>query len=220
LLAAQPEAVTHTAGRFACVEVKATRTVERESEGAAIEPPSTVPQLLANANPTAQPPGRIEIVLADGTACGSSMNWPCAVCWRYCADDQLAIRCTRVAGLRPDRYAQELAPAKAGGMDGLAMLAQQVLAEDPFDGALFVFRGKRGGLVKLLWYDGQGRPRAYAAFGHGPSDLFSKRLETGHFVWPVTETGRVSLTPAQLSMPLEGIDWRMPLRVRRPELAG
>ena len=45
-------------------------------------------------------------------------------------------------------------------------------------------------------------------------------LERGHFVWPMTETGRVSLTPAQLSMLLEGIDWRMPQRVRRPELAG
>ena len=45
-------------------------------------------------------------------------------------------------------------------------------------------------------------------------------LEKGHFIWPVTETGRVSLTPSQLSMLLEGIDWRMPLRVRRPELAG
>ncbi len=42
------------------------------------------------------------------------------------------------------------------GMDGLAMLAQQVLNEDPFGGALFAFRGKRGGLVKLLWHDGQG----------------------------------------------------------------
>jgi transposase len=94
------------------------------------------------------------------------------------------------------------------GMDGLAMLAQQVLAEDPFSGALFAFRGKRGGLVKLLWYDGQGMC------------LFSKRLEKGHFVWPVTNTGRVLLTPAQLSMLLEGIDWRLPGRARRPELAG
>ena len=52
------------------------------------------------------------------------------------------------------------------------------------------------------------------------SDLSYKRLEKGHFQWPVTDTGRVSLTPAQLSMLLEGIDWRMPARVRRPELAG
>jgi transposase len=50
--------------------------------------------------------------------------------------------------------------------------------------------------------------------------LSYKRLEKGHFVWPVTETGRVSLTPALLSMLLEGIDWRMPLLVHRPELAG
>ena len=94
------------------------------------------------------------------------------------------------------------------GMDGLAMLAQQALEQDPFSGALFAFRGKRGGLVKLLWFDGQGMC------------LFSKRLEQGHFVWPATSTGPVSLTPAQLSMLLEGIDWRMPARVRRPELAG
>jgi transposase len=67
------------------------------------------------------------------------------------------------------------------GMDGLAMLAQEVLNEDPFGGALFAFRGKRGGLVKLLWFDGQGMC------------LFSKRLERGHFVWPVTGTGRASL---------------------------
>jgi transposase len=94
------------------------------------------------------------------------------------------------------------------GMDGLAMLAQQVLEEDPFSGALFAFRGRRGGLIKLLWYDGQG------------ICLYSKRLEKGHFVWPVTSTGRVSLTPAQLSMLVEGIDWRSPQRTWRPELAG
>jgi transposase len=94
------------------------------------------------------------------------------------------------------------------GMDGLALLAQHALSEDPFGGALFAFRGRRGGLVKLLWFDGQG------------ICLFSKRLEKGHFVWPVTNTGRVSLTPAQLSMLLEGIDWRMPRPARRPGLAG
>jgi hypothetical protein len=66
LLAAQPEAVTHTAGRFARVEVKATRTVEHVCQKAAIEASSAVPRLLAN--PTAQLSGRIEIVLTDGTA--------------------------------------------------------------------------------------------------------------------------------------------------------
>ncbi len=62
--------------------------------------------------------------------------------------------------------------------------------------------------VKLLWYDGQGMC------------LFSNRLESGHFVWQATNTGRVSLSPAQVSMLLEGIDWRMPQQVHRPELAG
>ena len=94
------------------------------------------------------------------------------------------------------------------GMDGLAMLVQQGLSEDPFDDGLFAFRGKRGGPIELLWYDGQGMC------------LFGKRLERGYFVWPVTDTGRVSLTPAQLSMLFEGNDWRMPKHARRPELAG
>jgi transposase len=65
LLAAQPEAATHTAGRFARVELKATRMLERVSQEGAIEAPSPVPQLLAN--PIAQPSSRIEIVLVDGT---------------------------------------------------------------------------------------------------------------------------------------------------------
>ena len=42
------------------------------------------------------------------------------------------------------------------GFDGLAVLVQQVLAQNPHSGALFAFRGKRGHLVKLLWFDGQG----------------------------------------------------------------
>jgi transposase len=42
------------------------------------------------------------------------------------------------------------------GMVGLAMLVQQGLAEDPFSGALFAFRGRRAGLIKLLWHDGIG----------------------------------------------------------------
>ena len=94
------------------------------------------------------------------------------------------------------------------GFDGLAVLVQQVLAQSPHSGALFAFRGKRGDLVKLLWYDGQGLC------------LFSKRMDRGRFVWPQTKTGSVSLTPAQLSMLLEGIDWRRPERTWTPSLAG
>ena len=94
------------------------------------------------------------------------------------------------------------------GFDGLSMLAQQVLAQDPFSGHLFVFRGKRGDLLKILYWDGQG------------FCLFAKRLEKGRFVWPLTKDGSVTLTPAQLSMLLEGIDWRAPQRTWAPTLAG
>ena len=93
------------------------------------------------------------------------------------------------------------------GFDGLAAAAQSALAANPFSGHVFVFRGRRGDILKVLWFDGQGLL------------LLSKRLERGRFVWPQATSGGVSLTPAQLSMLLEGIDWRMPVRPRVPELA-
>ena len=49
--------------------------------------------------------------------------------------------------------------------------------------------------------------------------MFVKRLERGRFVWPAAKEGKVSLTSAQLAMLLEGIDWRMPARTHRPDLA-
>ena len=90
------------------------------------------------------------------------------------------------------------------GFDGLSIMAQDVLKQDPFSGAIFCFRGRRGHLIKILYWDGQG------------FCLFAKRLERGHFVWPQATSGAVSLTPAQLSMLLEGIDWRMPQRTWQP----
>ena len=93
------------------------------------------------------------------------------------------------------------------GFDGLAALVQTALADNPFCGHVFVFRGRRGDILKVLWFDGQGLM------------LLAKRLERGRFVWPQTTSGSVSLTPAQLSMLLEGIDWRMPVRTHQPELA-
>jgi len=47
-----------------------------------------------------------------------------------------------------------------------------------------------------------------------------KRLEKGRFVWPSAKEGKVALSPAQLSMLLEGIDWRAPERTWRPLAAG
>ena len=94
------------------------------------------------------------------------------------------------------------------GFTGLSAAVQTALELDPFGGQVFVFRGRRGDLVKVLWFDGQGLC------------LFAKRLEKGRFVWPSVADGKVTITPAQLGMLLEGIDWRMPERTWRPELAG
>src|SRR5207302_5126448 len=90
---------------------------------------------------------------------------------------------------------------------GLAVMVQEVLMQDPHSGALFAFKGKRGDLIKLLWWDGQGLC------------LFAKRLEKGRFIWPMAATGTVSLSAAQLAMLLEGIDWRAPVRSWHPQLA-
>jgi transposase len=109
------------------------------------------------------------------------------------------------------------------GFNGLSALAQNVLKQDPFSGHLFVFRGRRGDLVKLIWFDGQG------------ACLFSKRLEKGRFVGPSAASGTITLSPAQRSILLDllddasiacqasrhrGIDWRMSARTWRPLAAG
>jgi transposase len=93
------------------------------------------------------------------------------------------------------------------GFTGLSAVAQTALEQDPYSGHVFVFRGRRGDLIKLLWWDGDGLC------------LFAKRLERGRFVWPKAENGSVSLTRAQLSMLLEGIDWRSPIRTSAPSVA-
>jgi transposase len=86
------------------------------------------------------------------------------------------------------------------GFTGLSAMVADKLGQNPFDGHLFVFRGRRGDLIKVLWWDGDGLC------------LFAKRLERGRFVWPRAEDGTVLLTRAQLSMLLEGIDWLRPQR--------
>jgi len=93
------------------------------------------------------------------------------------------------------------------GFDSLSALVQTALHDNPFSGQLFVLRGRRGDRVKVLWWDGQGLC------------LYYKRLERGRFVWPRAQKGVVHLTPAQLSMLLEGIDWRRPQRTDRPRHA-
>jgi transposase len=94
------------------------------------------------------------------------------------------------------------------GFAGLALLVQEKLAGDPHSGHLFVFRGRSGSLIKVLWHDGQG------------ACLFIKRLERGRFLWPSPADGRVSITSAQLGYLLEGIDWRFPQKTWRPSAVG
>ena len=93
------------------------------------------------------------------------------------------------------------------GFMGLSALVQTKLEQNPMSGHIFVFRGRRGDLIKLLWFDQDGLC------------LFAKRLERGRFIWPQATEGTVSLTRAQLSMLLEGIDWRRPERTWDPQLA-
>lgn len=96
------------------------------------------------------------------------------------------------------------------GLDGLAMLVQGVLRHDPFSGQLFVFRGRRANLIKIVYWDGTGLC------------LFTKRLEQSTFLWPSNPepNGTMMLTSAQLSMLIDGIDWRAPDRQWRPAVAG
>jgi len=93
------------------------------------------------------------------------------------------------------------------GFQGLSGQVQMVLQQQPFSGHVFVFRGRRGDMIKRLWFDGDGLC------------LFAKRLEKGRFIWPQASEGTVCLTRAQLSMLLEGIDWRSPKRTWTPDLA-
>jgi transposase len=93
-------------------------------------------------------------------------------------------------------------------MTSLALQIQEGLKRDPHGGDLFVFRGKNGKLVKVLWHDGIGM------------SLYAKRLDRGRFIWPSPADGAIVITPAQLGYMLEGIDWRNPQHTWRPQSAG
>ena len=94
------------------------------------------------------------------------------------------------------------------GMNGLSLQVQETLGRDPFAGDLFVFRGKRGDQIKILWHDGLG------------ISLYAKRLERGRFIWPTVSSGSVSISASQLADMLDGIDWRNPVHTFRPQRAG
>ena len=94
------------------------------------------------------------------------------------------------------------------GMNGLSLQVQEALGRDPHAGDLYVFRGRRGDLIKVLWHDGLGL------------SLYAKRLERGRFIWPSAAAGVVAITSAQLGYLLEAIDWRNPQHTWRPRSAG
>lgn len=94
------------------------------------------------------------------------------------------------------------------GMNSLALLVQEAFRRDPHGGDLYVFRGKSGKLIKILWHDGIGM------------SLYAKRLEHGRFIWPSATAGVVSISMSQLSYMLDGIDWRNPRHTWRPTAAG
>jgi transposase-like protein len=67
------------------------------------------------------------------------------------------------------------------GMQSLALQVQEALKRDPHAGDLYVFRGRSGSLMKILWHDGVGM------------SLYAKRLERGRFIWPSDTAGVVSI---------------------------
>ena len=81
------------------------------------------------------------------------------------------------------------------GADGLAALVRETLGDDPFSGAIYVFRSKRTDRVKMLAWDGTGLV------------LLWKRLEQGAFKWPPITDDVMRLTSAQLAALVDGMDW-------------
>ena len=102
-----------------------------------------------------------------------------------------------IALTAPVRVLVAVAPADFRcGIDGLARRVRQALAEDPFGGAVFVFRNRRGTAIKLLAYDGRG------------FWLCHKRLSQGRFRhWPTGQAGQV-LAAHELAVLLAGGDWK------------
>ena len=76
------------------------------------------------------------------------MRCGCVCCWSVCSDDRAASH-TQIwiaAGVTDLRR----------GFTGLSALVQIKLEQSPLSGQVFVFRGRRGDLIKVLWFDGDG----------------------------------------------------------------
>lgn len=103
------------------------------------------------------------------------------------------------------------------GLPGLSALVETVLQENPFAGDVFIFRSKRADRVKILVWDAErGTTVAFSGMW-----LYYKRLEAGRFLWPSPAEGVIRLSASQLSVLLDGLDWRLvkPRHVKRPLVA-
>ncbi len=95
------------------------------------------------------------------------------------------------------------------GAASLALLVGNLLSDPAGRTRMFVFRGKDAGKIKILWWEAQG------------FCLFYKCFDKGRFIWPTSsDKGSIGITRAQLSMLLEGIDWRQPVWSNPPEYVG
>ena len=83
-------------------------------------------------------------------------------------------------------------------IDGLAAIVQQQFELDPFTNTLFLFCGRRWGRIKALYWEGDGFVLLY------------KRLESGSFQWPRSETEARALTAQQYRWLMEGLSIDQP----------
>jgi transposase len=94
----------------------------------------------------------------------------------------------RYSGFSSSCDADDPDPERRQGLDrhwrSLALTVQESLKRDPHAGDLYIFRGRSGDLVKILWHDGLGM------------SLYAKRLDRGKFIWPSASDGAVSISAA------------------------
>jgi transposase len=136
--------------------------------------------------------------------CGSRLRyrrlWRRLSSRRWRDDDPGSERGSSVAGSRSDRHAQRHERAGAASAAGVG--------PRPACGRSLRLQGARGDLLEIVWQDGIGM------------SLYAKRLERGRFIWPSPADGVVAITAAQLAYMLDGIYWRNPVFIWRPEVAG
>ena len=106
------------------------------------------------------------------------------------------------------------------GFNSLAAQAEKVFAEDPYSGQLFVFRGQRGDLLKIILLPAMQASAAGQRVGRPGGVPFLEAVRERVVCLARCESGNINVTATQLLMLLEGIAWRMPKRTWRPLSVG